>query len=136
MQKWYIYFDSLGKIYAVTNEKKESGTFIETAEENVKDFITGKKKFENFIVNFDNSKTYNLKEKQNLESLKFCNLENFTKDKIESIDFNMYTLQLYECMENNYNFLQSIYEVQTKEHALDLLKSNTDILFRRLLRNE
>ena len=90
----------------------------------------------NFIVNFDNSKTYNLKEKQNLESLKFCNLENFTKDKLESIDFNMYTLRLYECMENNYNFLQSTYEVQTKEHALDLLKSNTGILFRRLLRNE
>jgi len=132
MQKWYIYFDSSGKIYSVTNEKKSDGTFVETAEENVKDFINGKKKFENFTVNFTNNKTYRINEKQTQDFLKYCNLERFNIEKLEGVDFDLHYLYLYEFICSDYNFIKTVHTVRNKQEAAEFLQLPTNFLFKRL----
>ena len=47
---FYVYYDDSNNIYSITNEKKESGNFVETTEALVKDFLEGKKDYKNFKV--------------------------------------------------------------------------------------
>jgi len=47
---FYVYYDDNHNIYSITNEKKDSGNFVETTETLVKDFLEGRKDYKNFKV--------------------------------------------------------------------------------------
>ena len=55
---FYVYYDDSNNIYSITNEKKESGNFVETTETLVKDFLEGKKDYKNFKVKGGGSKQF------------------------------------------------------------------------------
>lgn len=124
MQTWYIYYDSLGKIYSITNEKKVEGNYIESTEENVQDFITGKKKFDNFVVKCSKENIQYLQEKSFLDNLKFSNLEKLTSNLIEKIDFNEYVVKVYEHTPNNFNFLIDSILIDNKESLKKYIDKN------------
>jgi len=136
MQNWYIYFDDIGKIYSVTNEKKLSGNYFETSEENVKDFINGRKQFSSFTVKLNENKTYNVLENENLSKLKYCNLEKLTIDRIKKINFRMHNLLIFVCYKDNFNFLKSTFIVDSEESALNCIDSSCTVFFQRVLKNE
>lgn len=124
MQTWYIYYDSSGRIYSITNEKKKEGNYIESSEENVHDFITGKKKFDNFLVKYSAENIQYLQEKSFLDNLRFKNIEKLTINLLESIDFNVSQVKLYEHMPNNYNFLVSSKIISDKNSLIKFLNKN------------
>ena len=55
---FYVYYDNNNNIYSITNEKKESGNFVETTEALVKDFLEGKKDYKNFKVKGSRNKQF------------------------------------------------------------------------------
>ena len=55
---FYVYYDDDNNIYSITNEKKDSGNFIETTEALVKDFLEGRKDYKNFKVKGGGSKQF------------------------------------------------------------------------------
>ena len=55
---FYVYYDDNNNIYSITNEKKESGNFVETTEALVKDFLEGKKDYKNFKVKGSRNKQF------------------------------------------------------------------------------
>ena len=124
MQTWYVYYDTVGKIYAVTNEKKTTGNFIETSEDSVRDFISGKKKIDNFTVNLNANSSNYFKEKLNLDSLKFCMLENFNEERVQNIDFQKYNIVIYEYLNDNYNFLKTKYLITSNEELINVESKN------------
>lgn len=124
MQTWYIYYDSSGRIYSITNEKKVEGNYIESSEENVHDFIIGKKKFDNFLVKCSAENIQYIQEKSFLDSLRFKNLEKLTSNFLESIDFNEYKVKVYEHMPNNFNFLITSKIVNDKNSLTKFLDKN------------
>lgn len=124
MQTWYIYYDSLGKIYSITNEKKIEGNYIESVEENVRDFLTGKKKFDNFIVKCSKENVQYIQEKSFLDNLKFSNLEKLNINIVEKIDFNECIVKLYEHMPDNINFLVDCMIVDNKDSLMKHIDKN------------
>lgn len=55
---FYVYYDDNYNIYSITNEKKDSGNFVETTEALVKDFLEGRKDYKNFKVKGSSNKQF------------------------------------------------------------------------------
>lgn len=134
MQKWYIYYDSSGKIYSVTNEKKLKGNYIESSEHDVQDFISGKKKFDNFTVKYTENKLNYLQENYSLDRLKFFNLERLTEEKIKQIDFNKNYVYLYEHIPNYVNFLKEKFLIENEDSLKKFL--NRSVLIKVIKNDE
>jgi hypothetical protein len=68
----YIYFDEAGNLLSVSNSNTQEGSYFETTYDEVKNLISGKEQFTNYVVLFDTiKKSYILKHRFNEDEIMF-----------------------------------------------------------------